>query len=188
MVIGLVGLAAMASLHSGTATARCPGTGVHGGMAHGVGMPASTPGPERTRRARNSLLPADAAHESRWRFLPSSRGRVQRARALRRVRQRGAARVPSAVARGRARRACVPALLVERFAGAAALEPALPLPGRAELAARGAVLSEARAVVPFRNGRGHGLHRRGTAAACSSPRALRDDQASAAGQGGRSPA
>src|SRR5450432_1437413 len=80
MTIGLVGLVAMAIPAFGHSHGAFSSHGalsghgaLHGGVAHGLGHAAATPGLASGRGALAQVLPADPAHESRWRHVPSPR-------------------------------------------------------------------------------------------------------------------
>ncbi len=151
MVIGLVGLAAMAIPAFGHSHGA-----LSGHAAHGVSHAAHGAAPVTAASARGALqhlLPADAARESRWRFLPSPRalfsllalyGAFGNA-ALHAFRLSFLAAVLAAA---------VPALLIEWLL----VRPLWNVLFRVQAAAcsplEQLIMSEALAVVPFRNGRG----------------------------------
>ena len=172
MVIGLVGLVAMAipafghshgalsghgALHGGIAHGVGHGVGHggvgHGGIAQGVGHAAATPSVGGGRGALAQLLPADPGHESRWRFVPSPRA-VFSVLALYGAFGNAAVRafhLPLLVA---AFGAAVPALLIEWVLVRPVWRLVFRVQGAASTPLEQLVLSEAEAVVPFRNGRG----------------------------------
>lgn len=163
MVIGLVGLVAMAIPAFGHGHGALSGHGVghggiahgaaHGALAHGAAHGASAPSVGDTRGALQHLLPADPAHETRWRFVPSPRAIFS---VLALYGAFGNAGVhafhldPFAAAFA----AVLPALVVER----ALVRPLWNVVFRFQAGASSPleqlVLTEAVAVVPFRNGRG----------------------------------
>ena len=154
MVIGLVGLAAMAFPafghgHGALSGHGASGLGAHGGVAgHAAG--ASVGG---GRGALSQVLPADAAHEGRLRFVPSPRA-VFSVLALYGAFGNAALRAFHFPWLFAALVAVLPALLVEwvlvrplwRVLFRVQAAPSTPL--------EQLVASEAVAVVPFRNGRG----------------------------------
>jgi len=153
MVIGLVGLAAMAIPAFGHGHGALSGHGTlsgHGGVSHAG--PTSLGG-STGRGALQQLLPADPAHESRLRFLPSPRA-VFSVLALYGAFANAAEHAFHLPALLAALSAALPALFVEW----ALVRPLWRLLFRVQGAActplEQLVLSEAEAVVPFRNGRG----------------------------------
>jgi hypothetical protein len=143
MVIGLVGLAAMAIPAFGHSHGALSGHGAHGGIGH------ATSG----RGALQHLLPADTAQVSGWRLVPSPRAVFSVLALYGAFGNAGvhAFHLPLLFA---ALGAAVPALLVER----ALVRPLWNLVFRLEAPAcsplEQLVLNEAEAVTPFRNGRG----------------------------------
>lgn len=162
MVIGLVGLAAMAIPAFGHSHGALSGHGIsHGvhGISHAAHAPshvahgmshASVP---TSRGALQQLIPADTAHERRWRWLPSPRA-VFSMLALYGAFGNAAVhafRLSTATA---ALAAVAPACLIEWLL-VRPLWNVLFRVQAAECSPLGQLaLSEARAVVPFRNGRG----------------------------------
>ena len=153
MVIGLVGLAAMAIPAFGHGHGALSGHGTlsgHGGVSHAG--PTSLGG-STGRGALQQLLPADPAHESRLRFLPSPRA-VFSVLALYGAFANAAEHAFHLPVLLAALSAAPPALFVEW----ALVRPLWRLLFRVQGAActplEQLVLSEAEAVVPFRNGRG----------------------------------
>ncbi len=160
LVIGLVGLVAMAipafgHSHGGLSGHSAPGTLVHGAHVHGasIGHASSPSVLANTRGALQHLLPADTAHASGWRFVPSPRA-VFSVLALYGAFGNAALHafhLPPSIA---ALAAALPALLVERLL----VRPLWNLVFRLEAPAcsplEQLVLSEAEAVTAFRNGRG----------------------------------
>jgi hypothetical protein len=145
MVIGLVGLAAMA----------IPAFGHSHGAAHGLGHGAAHAGPTlgTGRNALEQVLPADPAHDSRLRFVPTPRA-VFSVLAL--YGAFGNAGVHAFHLRPlvAALAAVVPALAVEWLLVRPLWRVLFRLQGAACTPLDQLVLGEARAVVPFRNGRG----------------------------------
>src|SRR5882724_12169893 len=152
MVIGLVGLAAMAIPAFGHSHGALSGHGVsHAAHAPGGhGIHASVPS---ARGALQQLIPADTARESRWRWLPSPRALFS-VLALYGAFGNAAEHAFQLSPVWAALAAVAPAGLVERLL----VRPLWNVLFRiqaAECSPLGQlVLSEARAVVPFRNGRG----------------------------------
>lgn len=169
MVIGLVGLVAMAipafghghgalsghdalSGHAALHGAAAHGIG-HAAAAHGIGHAAATPQVGSARGALSQLLPADPAHESWLRFLPSPRALFS-VLALYGAFGNAALHafhLPLLLA---ALGAALPALLVEWGLVRPLWRVLFRVQGAASTPLEQLVLSEARAVVPFRNGRG----------------------------------
>ncbi len=150
MVIGLAGLAAMAIPAFGHSHGALSG---HGGIAHGVGHAAVTPSLTSGRGALSQVLPADPAHESRWRFVPSPRALFS-VLALYGAFGNAALRafhLPLLLA---ALGAVLPALFVEWALVRPLWRVLFRVQGAAATPLEQLVLSEATAVVPFRNGRG----------------------------------
>jgi hypothetical protein len=166
MVVGLVGLVVMAipafahgHALSGHGLAQGTGHGVagHGVAGHGVaghaGVRAGAVTHDGVRGAAQLLIPADPAHQSGWRFLPSPRA-VFSVLALYGAFGNAAVRavhlspVPAALL------AMLPALLVEW----ALVRPLWNLVFRFQASESTPLeqlaLNAAEAVVPFRNGRG----------------------------------
>jgi len=154
MTIGLVGLAAMAIPAFGHSHGALSGHGaLHGGVAHGVGHAAATPNLGGGRGALSQVLPADPAHESRWRFVPSPRA-VFSVLALYGAFGNAALRafhLPLLLA---ALGAALPALLIEWALVRPLWRVLFRVQGATCTPLEQLVLSEAHAVVPFRNGRG----------------------------------
>jgi hypothetical protein len=163
LVIGLVGLAAMAIPAFGHSHGALSGHGAHGGVGHasngalnhgsGVSHASALPVTSGARGTLQHLLPPDAALSSGWRFVPSPRA-VFSVLALYGAFGNAGVRafhLPFLLA---ALGATVPALLVERLL----VRPLWNLVFRLEAPAcsplEQIVLSEAEAVTPFRNGRG----------------------------------
>ncbi|HEY3255334.1 MAG TPA: hypothetical protein VGJ91_15350 [Polyangiaceae bacterium] len=158
MVIGLVGLAAMAFPAFGHSHGGLSGHGAgHVGVTHGVGHAAhgtanacAAPG---ARSALQQLLPADAVHHGLWRLVPSPR-KVFSLLSLYGA-FGNAARNAFHLSPGLAAvSAVLPALLIEWLL----LRPLWNVLFRVQAAPSSPleelISSEARAVVPFRNGRG----------------------------------
>ena len=151
LVIGLVGLVSMAipafgHSRGGLSGHSAPGPLGHGAHVHGAGVGQS-------RAALQHLLPADPAHSSAWRWVPSPRA-VFSVLALYGAFGNAALHafhLPLLVA---ALTAALPALFVERVL----VRPLWNLVFRLEAPAcsplEQLVLSEAEAVTAFRNGRG----------------------------------
>jgi hypothetical protein len=158
MVIGLVGLAAMAIPAFGHSHGALSGHGalsshgpLHGGIAHGH-APA-TPSVGTGRGAMQQVLPADPAHDSRWRFLPSPRA-VFSVLALYGAFGNAALHafhLPMLLA---ALSAVLPALLIEWVLVRPLWRVLFRVQGAASTPLDQLVLNEAQAVVAFRNGRG----------------------------------
>ncbi|MEO7034643.1 MAG: hypothetical protein ABI548_12110 [Polyangiaceae bacterium] len=159
LVIGLVGLAAMAipalghshGAHAGLGHAARGALG--GGAARGIGHASATPVVSNARGALQHLLPADAAHAGVWRFVPSPRA-VFSMLALYGAFGNAAIHAFHLPFLSAAISAVVPALLVERVL----VRPLWNLVFRLEAPAcsplEQLILTEANAVTPFRNGRG----------------------------------
>jgi hypothetical protein len=160
MVIGLVGLAAMAIPAFGHGHGALSGhdalsghAALHGAAAHGIGHAAAAPQVGSARGALSQLLPADPAHESRLRFLPSPRALFS-VLALYGAFGNAALHafhLPLLLA---ALGAALPALLVEWGLVRPLWRVLFRVQGRESTPLEQLVLSEARAEVPFRNGRG----------------------------------
>ena len=154
MVIGLVGLAAMAIPAFGHSHGALSGHGaLHGGAAHGVGHAAAAPSLGSGRAALQQVLPADPAHESRWRLLPSPRALFSVLALYGAFGNAGVhafhlSLVLAALA------ALPPTLLVEWLFVRPLWNALFRVQGAACSPLGHLVSSEARAVVPFRNGRG----------------------------------
>ncbi len=165
LVIGLVGLAAMAIPAFGHSHGALSGHGAHAGIGHAAHGPLghgavhgsahanAAPVVSSARGALQHLLPADAAHASGWRFVPSPRAVFSLLALYGAFGNAGvhAFHLPFLVA---ALAASFPALLVERLL----VRPLWNLVFRLEAPAcsplEQLVLSEAEAVTTFRNGRG----------------------------------
>jgi hypothetical protein len=143
LVIGLVGLGAMAVPAFGHSHGALSSHGAHGGTPH---APSA-------RGALQHLLPADGARTSSWRFVPSPRAVFSVSALYGAFGNAGvhAFHLPLLVA---ALAAALPAVLVERVL----VRPLWNLVFRLEAPAcsplEQLVLTEAEAVTPFRNGRG----------------------------------
>jgi hypothetical protein len=153
MVIGLVGLAAMAIPAFGHGHGALSGHGLQGGVVHGVGHAPATPGLAASRAALQQVVPADPAHESRWRAVPSPRALFSMLALYGAFGNAAlhAFHLPRAFA---ALAAVVPALLVEWALVRPLWRVLFRVQGVACTPLEQLVLSEAQAVVPFRNGRG----------------------------------
>ena len=154
MVVGLVGLAAMAVPAFGHSHGAASGHGAGGGgMGHGVGHATATPHIGNGRGAGPHLLPADASHESRWRFVPSPRAVFSVLALYGAFGNAGvhAFRLPFLAA---ALGAVLPALLVEWTLVRPLWKMLFRFQADASSPLEQLVLTEAEAVVPFRNGRG----------------------------------
>jgi hypothetical protein len=150
MVVGLVGLAAMAIPAFGHSHGALSG---HGGIAHGLGHATATPSLTSGRGALQQMVPADPAHESRWRFVPSPRALFSVLALYGAFGNAGvhAFHLPSLLA---ALGAVLPALGVEWLLVRPLWRMLFRVQGVASTPLEQLVLCEARAVVPFRNGRG----------------------------------
>jgi hypothetical protein len=156
MVIGLVGLAAMAVPAFGHSHGAASGHGMGGGgMAHGVGHAAghTMPTPGSARGAAAHLLPADPSHESRWRFVPSPRA-VFSVLALYGAFGNAGVHAFHLPVLAAALGAALPALLVEWTLVRPLWKVVFRLQAAASSPLDQLVLTEGEAVVPFRNGRG----------------------------------
>jgi hypothetical protein len=149
MVIGLVGLAAMAIPAFGHGHGTLSGHGA-GHVAHGVSHAAAAP---QARGAWQQLLPADAAHESRWRLLPSPRAVFSVLALYGAFGNAGvhAFHLTFALA---ALAAVLPTLLVDWLFVRPLWRALFRVQGAACSPLEHLVSSEAHAVVTFRNGRG----------------------------------
>ena len=160
MVIGLVGLVAMAIPAFGHGHGALSGhnglsghAALHGAAAHGIGHAAATPQVGSARGALSQLLSADPGHESRLRFLPSPRALFS-VLALYGAFGNAALHafhLPLLLA---ALGAAMPALLVEWGLVRPLWRVLFRVQGPESTPLEQLVLSEARAEVPFRNGRG----------------------------------
>jgi hypothetical protein len=150
MVVGLVGLAAMAIPAFGHSHGALSG---HGGAAHGLGHAAATPSLGTGRGALQQLVPADPTHESRWRFVPSPRALFSMLALYGAFGNAGmhAFHLASPLA---ALAAVLPALCIEWLLVRPLWRLLFRMHGVASTPLEQLVLCEARAVVPFRNGRG----------------------------------
>jgi hypothetical protein len=163
MVIGLIGLAAMAIPAFGHGHGALSGHGVghggvmhgaaHGALAHGAAHGAPTSGVGGTRGELSHLLPADPAHETRWRFVPSPRA-IFSVLALYGAFGNAAVRAFHLPTFAAAFAAVVPALLVEWVLVRPLWNVVFRLQADASSPLEQLVLAEAEAVVPFKNGRG----------------------------------
>jgi hypothetical protein len=156
MVIGLVGLAAMAIPALGHGHGALSGHGAGhvshvGHIAHGVSHAAAAA--PQARGALQQLLPADPGHETRWRFLPSPRAVLSVLALCGAFGNAGlhAFHLSFALA---ALAALPPTLLVERLFVRPLWNALFRAQGAACSPLEQLVSSEALAVVPFRNGRG----------------------------------
>jgi hypothetical protein len=169
MVIGLAGLTAMAipafahghqalSGHGGAAHGIGHASVAHGGAAHGVGHASAahgstSAGTPTARGALQHLLPADAAQQGFWRFVPSPR-KVFSLLSLYGAFGNAGTHAFGLSAPLAAVGAILPALLIEWLL----LRPLWNLLFRVQAAPSSPlehlISSEARAVLPFRNGRG----------------------------------
>ncbi len=154
LVIGLVGLAAMAVPAFGRAHGALPGSSALGhGAAHGISHAHVAPVAPGARGALQHLLPADPGHASGWRLVPSPRAVFSVLALYGAFGNAGvhAFHLPFLIA---ALVAAAPALLVERLL----VRPLWNLVFRLEAPAcsplEQLILSEAEAVTRFRNGRG----------------------------------
>ena len=153
MVIGLVGLAAMAIPAFGHSHgALSSHHALHGGLAHGAGHAAATP-LAGSRGALQELLPADPAHENRWRFVPTPRA-VFSVLALYGAFGNAALRALHLSVFGAAICAALPALLIEWALVRPLWNVLFRVQGATSSPLEQLAMSEAQAVVPFRNGRG----------------------------------
>jgi hypothetical protein len=161
MVVGLVGLFAMAipAFAHGHALSGHGAHGlghgaVHGGAAHGGPHVALAPGSGGVRGVAGQLLiPADPAQHSRWRFVPSPRALFS---VLALYGAFGNAGVHAFhLAPGLAAlAAALPALLVEWALVRPLWRMLFRFQGSESSPLEQLALTEAEAVVPFRNGRG----------------------------------
>ena len=155
MVIGLVGLAAMAVPAFARSHGALSGHAPHGALSHSANPSHAAFGPQTAggRAALQHLLPAEAGHGTRWRFLPTPRSVFSVLALYGAFGNAGvhAFRLPALLA---ALAALVPALLVE----VALVRPLWKLLFRLHTPAcsplEQLILNEAEAVIPFRNGRG----------------------------------
>lgn len=146
MVIGLVGLAALAIPAFGHSHGAISGHGAHG-ISH-----AHVAGVSQARSPLQQLLPADPVRESRWRFVPSPRA-VFSVLAL--YGAFGGVFVAAHIALGwAALAALVPTAIVERFAVTPVWRLLFRYQGQPSSPLTEVVMSEAIAVTPFRRGRG----------------------------------
>jgi len=160
MVIGLVGLAAMALPAFAHGHGALSGHGLPGGAAHGLGAHSPTLGhahaPPSISGGRNAVeqwVPADPGHGSRLRLMPSPRA-VFSVLALYGAFGNACAHalhLPPLLA---ALAAVLPALLVELVLVRPLWRVLFRVQGAECSPLEQLVLTEAEAVVPFRNGRG----------------------------------
>ena len=162
MVVGLVGLIAMAipafahgHALSGHGAAHGIGHGLgHGGAGHGGLHAALTPAPGGARGvAAQLLIPADPAQHSRWRFVPSPRA-VFSVLALYGAFGNAGVHAFHLALPLAALAAALPALLVEWTLVRPLWRMLFRLQASESSPLEQLALSEAEAVVPFRNGRG----------------------------------
>ncbi len=154
MVIGLVGLGVLALPAFGHGHGALSGHGAaHGAASHGLGHGHALSHPDGAHGSATPLLPADSERDRRLRFVPSPRA-VFSVLALYGAFGNAGTRAfhlsPSAAALA----ALVPTLLVEWFLVRPLWNLAFRFQGKASSPLEGLVMSEAEAVVPFRNGRG----------------------------------
>lgn len=163
MVVGLVGLVAMAVPAFAHGHQALSGHGVgHAGVGHGIGHAAAAhgmahaavaPSAPNVRGALSQLLPADAAQQGLWRLVPSPR-RVFSLLALFGAFGNAGTHAFHLSTPVAALGAAVPALLLEWLV----LRPLWNVLFRVQAAPcsplEQLISSEARAVLPFRNGRG----------------------------------
>ncbi len=157
MVIGLVGLAAMAipAFGHGHGALSARGTLSGHGAAH-IGHAVSHTAAAAAPQARGVLqqpLPADPAHDTRWRFLPSPRAVFSLLALYGAFGNAGVHALHLSFALA-ALSAVPPTLLVEWFLVRPLWNALFRVQGAACSPLEQLVLSEAHAVVPFRNGRG----------------------------------
>lgn len=154
MVIGLVGLGALALPAFGHGHGALSGHGPsHGAVPHGAGHGHALPGAGGTHDSATPLLPADSDHDRRLRFVPSPRA-VFSILALYGAFGNAGTHAFRLSLPAAALAAVVPTLLVEWFLVRPLWNLAFRFQGEASSPLEGLVMSEARAVVPFRNGRG----------------------------------
>ncbi|MEO8902444.1 MAG: hypothetical protein ABI488_10690 [Polyangiaceae bacterium] len=158
LVIGLVGLAAMAIPAFGHSHAQAGmGHAAHGslgrGAAHGTPYASATPVVSNARGALQHLLPADAAHAGVWRFVPSPRAMFS-VLALYGAFGNAAVHAFHFPFLSAAISALFPALLVERVLVRPLWNVVFRLEASACSPLEQLILTEAQAVTPFRNGRG----------------------------------
>jgi hypothetical protein len=147
MVIGLVGLAALAIPAFGHSHGAISGHGAHG-ISH-----AHVAGVSQARSPLQQLLPADPVRESRWRFVPSPRA-VFSVLALYGAFGNAGVHAFQFSPLVAALAAILPTWLVERVFVRPLWNALFRLQGAACSPLDQLISSEARAVVPFRNGRG----------------------------------
>ena len=153
MVIGLVGLTAMALPAFGHSHGALSGHGPgHLGGGHGLGHGSHASGPS-ARGALQQLLPADPAHDSRWRLLPSPRAVFSTVALYGAFGNAAlhALHLPFLIA---AIVALLPAALIERFLARPLWNLVFRLEAPSCSPLEQLVASEACAVVSFRNGKG----------------------------------
>ncbi len=160
LVVGLVGLVAMAIPAFGHSHGALSGHSAHGGVGHpatghggGIAHASSTSLASNPRGAIQHLLPADAAHASGWGVLPSPRA-VFSVLALYGAFGNAALHAFHLSLPLAAVAAALPALLVERLLVRPVWNLVFRLEARACSPLEALVLNEAEAVTAFRNGRG----------------------------------
>ncbi len=158
MVIGLVGLAAMAipafGHGHGALSGHAAGHGIgHAGSAHAHVIAHAPAAPSGVRGALQQLLPADPAHQSRWRLLPTPRG-VFSVLALYGAFGNAALHALHLSPWAAALCALLPAFLIETLLVRRLWNLVFRLEAPACSPLEQLIASEARAVVPFRNGKG----------------------------------
>jgi len=154
MVIGLVGLVAMALPAFGHGHGALFGHGhTHGGITHGLGHGHAPPHAGGGRDVGTALVPADTVRESPLRFIPSPRA-VFSVLALYGAFGNAATHAFHLSLLFAALAAVLPTLLVERLLVRPLWNLVFRFQGEASTPLEGLIMSEAEAVVPFRNGRG----------------------------------
>jgi len=158
MVIGLVGLAAMAIPafahgHGALSGHGLPGGATHGLGAHGLGHAHGPPSIGSGRNAIEQWVPADPGHQGWSRFVPSPRA-VFSALALYGAFGNACVHAFHLAPVAAALVAVLPALLVEFMLVRPLWRTLFRVQGAECSPLEDLVLAEAEAVVPFRNGRG----------------------------------
>jgi hypothetical protein len=154
MVIGLVGLGALALPAFGHGRGALSGHGAtHGGVAHGVGHGHALPHANGARSSETALLPAASDRDRRLRFVPTPRT-VFSVLALYGAFGNACTHAFRLSVPLAALAAVVPTLLVEWFLVRPLWNLVFRFQGEASSPLEALVMSEAEAVVPFRNGKG----------------------------------
>jgi hypothetical protein len=154
MVIGLVGLGVLALPAFGHGHGASSGHGPsHGDLSHGLGAGHAMSHAGGTHTSAAPLLPADSDRDRRLRFVPSPRA-VFSLLALYGAFGNAGTHAFHLSLPAAALAALVPTALVEWFLVRPLWNLAFRFQGQASSPLGGLVMSEAEAVVPFRNGRG----------------------------------